>query len=288
MEPSTVCLDVGALEFLEVLPEGLPLVFWDTTKETLCRHRNPLFEAHTHLTADKLAADEMHTLHLGCFQDYVAVALWRIIEQDCFAVGANNQEVSASLSVQRIHKDLGSWCRQQKHMYPDKPVYEIQHLDLKTLGPRAQPSLSAKAAETGTLLGFTVDLVTKFRNHLPEGGRLLSAGQALLKYLEITRKHGQHLPAAARQELVDCAVRYLALREPAGLPWRPKCHMFLHLVFESRVFGNPRVTGNWVDEGLNRRLAKVCAASASAVWARRVLATFAHLPKHALAKRKRD
>ena len=246
----------------------------------------PFFDRRTRLTPERVRADEMHTLHLGCFQEYVTITLWQVIEHDCYAVGTTNKEVSEALTAQWIHKELDSWCHLQKQRFPDKPVYEFQHFDLHTLGPRSNPHLSAKTAETGTLLMFTVDLVAKFKDKLPQGGRLLSAGQSLLTYLEITRNHGLRLPTAARQELVDCAVRYLTLREACGIPWKPKCHMFLHLVFESGVFGNPRFTATWVDEGLNRRLAKVCGAAAACVWAQRVLATFA-LEK-GQAKRKRD
>eukprot|EP00974_Lingulodinium_polyedra_P000255 23486-Lingulodinium_polyedra.AAC.1 len=133
----------------------------------------------------------MHTLHLGCFQDYVATVLWKVIDQDCFHVGAGNMEVQAVLSAQRMQKDLDAWCHQQKQQCPEKPVYVFQNFDLHTLGPRASPSLQAKAAETGTLLEFTVDLVRRFKHMLPEGGRVLSAGEALLRYLDITRNHGQ-------------------------------------------------------------------------------------------------
>ena len=144
------------------------------------------------------------------------------------------------------------------------------------IGTRNHKALAAKGAQSGTLLLFAVDQAAKFVEKLRLGRPLLEAGLALRRYLTVTRSHGLQLPAAARQQLVDCCVRFLSVREAADLPWKPKCHQFVHTVTEAGFFGNPLWTANWVDEGLNMQLAAVAKSANATVWSRRVLSTFRH------------
>ena len=94
--------------------------------------------------------------------------------------------------------------------------------------------------------------------------------------MEITRGCGPILGATARQGLVDAVVRFLTVRQSAGIPYKPKMHQMVHLAYQSGFVGNPRCIATWVDEGLNMELAAVCRSAHTAVWSRRVLATFAH------------
>ena len=146
----------------------------------------------------------------------------------------------------------------------------------RTIGTKRHKALAAKAAQSGTLLLFAVEMAAAFAEKLRCGRPLLQTGLALKQYLAVTRSHGLKLPPAARQSLLDCCVRFLSVREAADLPFRPKMHQFVHLVADVGFFGNPLLTANWVDEGLNMQLAAVAKAAHAAVWSRRVLATFRH------------
>ena len=105
---------------------------------------------------------------------------------------------------------------------------------------------------------------------------LLACGEAWCQYLLVTRSAGPRLVPSERQQFLDAALRFLSVREAAGLPWTPKMHLMLHLVHQSNIFGNPLHMATWVDEGLNRQLAEVCHTAHASIWEKRVLATFNH------------
>lgn len=156
-------------------------------------------------------------------------------------------------------------------------IYPITDFSLNTIGSKVQPVLRSKAAETGSLVYFASDLADRFRLALPRGEALVIAGKALVSYLETTRKHDSLLPPIAVQALIDSAINFLRVREAAGIKYLPKMHLMVHLADQSRTYGNPRCLGaTWIDESDNMALAAVCRTSHSAVWSRRVLATFAH------------
>jgi hypothetical protein len=276
LEPDSTCPDVGAIDFRTDFP--ISLVFWRPERTGLCKHRNPLFHASTHVTPDCAVVDEMHTMHLGVFAAFISACLWAIILADVWKLGENlPQEVGHERSAQKMQQELTIWYAQQKREHLGKPIYELADFNLKVLGSRDSPALSAKAAETGTLLGFATDLCRLHQRSLARGPALTRAGEALVDYMDITRRaQGRMLPRE-RQLLMDAVLRFLALRSDAAVPWIPKMHLMIHLVHQCAKFGNPREVATWVDEGLNRQLASVCKTAHALVWHRRVLATMNHL-----------
>ena len=111
---------------------------------------------------------------------------------------------------------------------------------------------------------------------MARGEALVRAGDALVAYLDITRREGPTLTPARLQELMGLAKQFLQYREAAGIVWVPKMHLFLHIISKARIFGNPRVAGStWIDEGLSRGLAQVAAGAHPAVWHWRVRTTLA-------------
>ena len=279
LEPSRFLSDIGALDDFCIPGQfpagGLTLVFWDVSRESHTRHRNPVFGARTGVSVAACSVDELHTMHLGVFQDYVATAMWRMIQADVWHVGGNDASAHHR-SGQRIRTELFNWYKQQRKDNPARPCYEIQDFSLGVLGTVDNPKLRAQAAESGTLLYFAVDQVAQFAGMLDDSGALLHAGRALVRYMDITGSQPFQLSLAAHRDLVDSCVVFLNLREAAGLAYKPKMHLFVHLVQDASGRGNPRLLGNWLDEGLNMHLASVCRAARSAVWSRRIIATFAH------------
>ena len=273
LEPSEFCRDVGQCENLST---PTYLKFWRKSANAECRHRNPLVAAG--LGPQSMLVDELHTMHLGIFAVYVSHGLWTCIQDDVFGLfGLHNAETAKEISGDRIKQEMKSWCKAERKAHPDVPVYELQDFSLKTIGPESAPSLSAKAAETGTLVKFCHWFITKHKGKLTKGEHLFTAGAALVQYLTITRKAKPRLTPSEHQGIIASVVRFLGVRESAGLPWIPKCHLAVHLAFQCRFFGNPMYNGTWIDEGLNRDLSKVAASAHVLVWNRRVLSTMKHV-----------
>ena len=94
-------------------PGGVEVMFWDTRAETFARRRNPLLlSPYTSLSVSELVADELHTMHLGVFQDFVLTCFWSVLLKDCFDVGgaSENETVQRGFTflateLQRRHED---------------------------------------------------------------------------------------------------------------------------------------------------------------------------------------
>ena len=154
-------------------------------------------------------------------------------------------------------------------------VYKFSGFSLGTVGPRGAPELvGPKAAETGSLLRYTVELLQKHHREVTHGQALLTCGQALVKYLNITRSAGDILKPQQQQQLMDSALCFLGHRHAAGIAWIQKMHLMIHLVKQSDRHGNPYRLATWTDESLNRELASVCGSAHPLVFERRVLSTF--------------
>ena len=187
-----------------------------------------------------------------------------------------------------------SWYRRVRRDDPKKPLYELADLDLRMLGSRDRPTLSAKAAESGTMVFFATWLAKTHVASLPLGAPLVAAGEALSRYMDLTRSAPLKLATATRQQIADALLRFLTLREDAGIAFKPKAHLAAHIIHDLWFFGNPMRTGTWLDEGLNAKLSAVCGAAHAQVWSQRVVATFsseggpaARAARQAQAKRPR-
>ena len=105
---------------------------------------------------------------------------------------------------------------------------------------------------------------------------LVDCGRKLVGYLDATRAMPLHLRPKDRQTVVDLLVSAAALREQAGVEWKPKWHMCLHIADDCKVAGNPYRNGTWLDESLNACLAKVAGSAHRAVWSCRIMSVFGH------------
>ena len=288
LEPAPACPDVGRVEECDMFP--MRLVFWRPSAEGLCKHRSPLMSTRTWISIQSLCVDEMHTMHLGVLGNFVAAALWQMIEADCWNVSAGlPQEAAHERSALAIRQDLFEWYKVEKRARPLVRLYELMDFSLGVLGAAGRQSPHSKAAETGTLLKSALHLCRRFQARLRNGAALLAAGEALGTYLALTRDAGERLTSVERQRLMDATLRFLTLREEAGVLYKPKMHLMVHLIFQTKKFGNPKHVATWFDEGLNRNLAAVASTAHAHVWDRRILATFNHSlgPTARLAKRPR-
>ena len=85
LEPSAVLPDV--FDFFNQKEFPFRAVFWRRSRETLCRHRCPLFDPALGLIPrDCLAKDALHVLYLGVMNSLCKVILWMILASRVFAV----------------------------------------------------------------------------------------------------------------------------------------------------------------------------------------------------------
>ena len=276
LEPSIELLNVGDLEACTRFP--LRLTFWRLRRQTCCTHRCPLFSIRSGILPSIICVDELHTLHLGVFLDFSGAAVWQLFDADVWGLkGLLPADHAYHLvACSRLKSELFSWYKRARREHPKRPLYEFQDLMLSMLGTRDKPSITAKAGESGTFVYFVQHLVTVHKRSLPRGEALHAAGECLLKYLSVTRGCGLRMPVTARQAVADALVKFVGLREAAGIPFKPKAHLTVHMISDCARFGNPRLTGTWVDEGLNAALAATCRAAHAAVWSERVMACFGH------------
>lgn len=272
LEPSPCLPDVAGLDNVCVFP--FEAVFWNPTARAGTKHRNPMFDPAIGVTPRTLCVDELHTMHLGVFQDFVSRALWALLDKDVWnsSPGAT-EEVKRKAGAIHLRHDLFAYYGEEKRTRPDRPCYELQDFSLRSLGTRTKPMLRAKGAESGTLVRFAYKQLLKHWRALDRGAALKTCGKALVAYLNITRLPG-NLGEERLRHLKTAVLLYLNNREAAGIPWKPKAHLMVHLVWQCARFGNPRLVGTWHDESLNRELAQVARSAHSRVWHTRVLAVF--------------
>ena len=100
-------------------------------------------------------------MHLGVFQIFVHTVLWDLIICDVWrAAQGMSVQVSDAKGDLRLEFELRQWYKKEKAVRT-KPIYEMPDFSIKTLGSRESRELKAKAAESGTLLFFAIDMTEK-------------------------------------------------------------------------------------------------------------------------------
>ena len=174
------------------------------------------------------------------------------------------------LAFLRLRGELFRWYSLQKKQ--GRTVYELQDFRLSWLGTAGRPVLGVvKAAESGSLMCFCAYAADKYQARLPGGKALAGCGECLLRYISLTRSSALVFPGKSLQGIADSFARFLTLREAAGIAWKPKAHLMLHMVTDSANFGNPYLNGTWVDESLNMKLAAVAQAAHVSAWSQQIM-----------------
>jgi hypothetical protein len=169
-------------------------VFWRCSAESWAKHRSPLMDPAIGITLDVICIDNLHTMALGIYKNFVTFALWSCLRGDIYQVGQMYADVEKDeISVLRMASELKRFYKEFKRGNPHAPLSEIGDLDLKVLGSRASPSLHAKGAETEGLLAFVVFVLRLHSHILPSGGLLLAAAEALNEF-QIKLRESSHNP----------------------------------------------------------------------------------------------
>ena len=277
--PCDLHLDIACIDAWEDVSRPRQLKFWRGTNGIVLAP-NPLYRSSTWLSPAALCVDEMHTMHLGTFAVYVACALWKIVASDAWGIRGLDAASANRANFDRVKQKLNAWYKvkgREASKAGGRKIYPVDYFDLKCIGAEDSPSLSGpKAAQTGSLMLFVVDLLRECWSSVVGGKALLRCGECLERYLSITRKAGPRLRPGETQALFDAILGFLSMRESAQLPWIPKMHLMVHLAHQAAVHGNPAYLATWHDEAVNMHFSKVCQAAHPIVFEKRVLATLSH------------
>jgi hypothetical protein len=275
LEPHSGLPDVALFDSITEFP--CRVLFWRSTFETRCRHRNPMFGADIGVTINTLMVDKLHTLHLGPAQFWASHCLWELIKTDAWDTRAVGKDLH-SLSVQHIKSSLWTWYSDQRRLRPDTDITEVQNFTLAMMGGTPSTrSLHTKAAETKGLVPFVLHLLrTKFGSFAPDSSieALIDAGAALQTYFELLESEPRNVSAAGLQAMFDAVKQHIALSKLAGIDMKPKHHLMIHLVSRTAEHGNPGYYATFTDEGINHLLKKVGQAAHRSVWEVRVFMHF--------------
>lgn len=270
LDPSTELPDIAKFSTAE-LP--LSVIFWRRhLNGTKCTDpvlkRNPLFGPMTGATPGAtLHIDTLHTLYLGVALRYVSEVVWRTLR------AAPWGEVPLEAAVQLLKADLFAWYDANRI----DPSLRLGELSTKMLGSGSRPELKTKAAETGTLVPWAINLCAKFEF---EGAQpLQAAGAAYVEYMQLLRESPASPSMATCQQLMHNCLRHLRLLAVAEVQYTPKHHLWVHLTRKIPEQGNPRGYSCFLDESLNATIASIVGAGRTPHLERRVFQRIALLPE---------
>eukprot|EP00971_Amphidinium_carterae_P114206 2263069-Amphidinium_carterae.1 len=169
-------------------------MMWRQSQETICHHRNPLFEAGHIEFEEVLALDTMHTLCLGLHGQYVAHCVWRLIQANVLGSEATYVEDRAVETCMILQRGLSAFYKAHK---TDATLTQMERLRPDMFGTQQKPFLKAKAGETLWMLRFLVDAVHGLpaMGEFPGKGAWVSCGKALVQWWDIMKCGPLVLPA---------------------------------------------------------------------------------------------
>ena len=130
------------------------LCFWRVKKETMTKHRNPLFDSAIGTDIwNIMAVDCMHTWFLGIMQQFLAALLWELIKCNISKSTSSAAENRHQENMAELNRQLQSFYKLTEKRNPENKLSKME-LRMEMIGKQESPELSAKAAETMGLLQF--------------------------------------------------------------------------------------------------------------------------------------
>ena len=203
LEPTRALPDVAAFDAVTCFP--MEAVFWRRSTQTKVNYRCGLFG--DALRTDRIQIDIMHTVYLGCAQDWLGAVCWHLIYCNTFRVADDRTEQEkAEIAVDRLRVELKVWyARIRREGAPSDFTPLDENFDWRSLGTSAAPKFVAKAAQTKTVLPFFQSLLEDHKHEIGQKGAfLLAAGAALLEFIRILREAPSNPDRPTSQVLADC------------------------------------------------------------------------------------
>ena len=114
------------------------------------------------------------------------------------------------------------------------------------LGKKPGACPNFKAAETKHVIPCVMLVLRKAPGMSQDlRKQLVHAGRALTEFVEVVDRSPGNLSPSSAQTLHDVYKRYMAHAASAGIPMKPKNHLWAHLINRGTKMGNPRMYGTW-------------------------------------------
>ena len=273
LEPSSGLPDVAGFESL-TLPATV--VFWRAERETLTKHRNPIFNPATGISVKTLCVDTLHCLYLGVFQAHCSRVVWGLVDADVWDTrrdGNTHATERLQESCIRMQADMHQWLLGHRRSHPQEVLTEVHEIHYKMLGEKHEQKLALKGGETKTMLMFLQDKLLRFAGAVENGAHMLAAGAAILRHIRLLKDAPRAFTAADLQEFHSSQMEALASMGHY-CTWTPKFHQWFHM---GRGGENPSYHSCWLNESDNRKMAKIAESSHRRVFEERVLSSWALL-----------
>ena len=260
LEPSTDNPDIIGFDEWVAFPRYA--MFWRPSLETMTRHRNPMFSIEF-VSHELILIDILHAVYLGVAQVWILGAFWKMMDDNAFGVVASDRATRNLLTVARIKVEIMEYYKWKRKT---ETISEIETLTLSMISPRGTTGCF-KGAERKHLIGCVLEMLHR-RGYA--GTSVLKSGLHLQNYIYKLDVVGNNPDERQCRDLRYHAVMHMTLATRSGIAPTPKYHQLLHMAWNTYMSGNPNLYANWVDEGLNKTLARICAAAHEQVWAARV------------------
>ena len=171
VEPSVSLHDWATIYKYEGLPAGgVRILFWRRRNNTICLHRNPIFDRGLGVEPSTMVVDSMHCEYLGVFQQIGAYALRAMTVSNVWkAPSSFTGEARLEHSLAGFKHDLDLWYRAKKRE-GRLQITEVTEVTTKmVVGSGGKPKLSLKAAETKWVMHFMSDAMTIHSNRVLAG-----------------------------------------------------------------------------------------------------------------------
>lgn len=253
VEPTEDMPDVAEFFVLSVFP--VRVLFWRVARETLLRHRCPLWSPGLGITPTRVVAiDLLHTFYLGPLNLWAKEAIWALLDAHIWATPGHTETEKVLNGLRTIQHHLSRFYKKYDQEHRDDTLSRVSRLSPKMVGFGAKRKLKAKAKETHGIAMFLVEFLPLFLNQLGcRGQQILDAGTILLTFLRTMKNSSDRISVQEQQTLLDMYKKYLHLASTLGLT-SPKTHLMLHLILRAFEQGNPVKYQTFIDEALNSTL----------------------------------
>jgi hypothetical protein len=194
LEPCDACPDVGAFE--ELAPP-CRVLFWRLNRESLAKHRNPLFCDAVGISPKRnLTIDLLHAFYLGVMNVWCRAAVWCLLLSSTYGNIGSADELLQN-GVLALRHQLMQWYR----TLAPTGTTRVSDLTPKMLGTRSDTRCKTKGAETHGMLLFLIHQLETYSAMTGENGvRLLQAGRNLARMVDIWKSCTFKVPIALRQD----------------------------------------------------------------------------------------
>ena len=176
-------MDGGVWDWQQIFAEDSPthVCFWRPRKQTMAKHRNPLFDSEIGTDVwNTVAVDCMHTWFLGIFQQYLAALLWAMLAANLSSSTSPTAENRNQENMAKLNRTLQKFYRDTEHSDPEIKFSKME-LKMEVLGKQKSNLLSVKAAETLGLLHFMVTFLPTVRSSMVRSASVVSGRQFIVE-----------------------------------------------------------------------------------------------------------